>query len=192
MKTFSAATLLTLLTASLATADLTHREPPADGSLLYPYATSQYSVSSGALDYGTPNGLVFKDQVTSDISTLITFNFPAWTEGRQCEFSFHLRSHEEGGWATVSGTGEMDIFTTKGNPTRDTTDWPRESTRDGDLARIKAVIGGPAEVVMAFVDKSTFPCPAGKILTAEMVPTGDSDHVEWDVYTEGPQIRVYS
>ncbi|KAI9855527.1 MAG: hypothetical protein M1813_009755 [Trichoglossum hirsutum] len=157
-----------------------------NGTTLYPYATSTYAVWSGAVTYGTTYGLIQKTQKTSDITTLATFDFPASTAGKKCAFNFRLSNS-----ATVTGTGQADVFTTLDNPKGSTTDWPQGNQRDNHVARIQAVKGGEATLVMGFGHEGPFDCPAGHRYTAELVPTGDYDEIRWDVYTEGPEIVVY-
>ncbi|KAH0556622.1 hypothetical protein GP486_005542 [Trichoglossum hirsutum] len=191
MKFATAAALVPFLAAFTSAVPTPQNSPPPhrdsnNGTIIYPYATSTYAVWSGAINYGTNYGLVQKTQTSSDISTLVTFDFPASTAGRKCAFNFRLTNS-----ATVTGTGQADVFTSLDNPKGSTTDWPQGNLRDQNAGRIQAVKGGPATLVMAFGNQGPFDCPAGHRYTGELVPTGDYDEIRWDVYTEGPEIIVY-
>ncbi|KAI9764685.1 MAG: hypothetical protein M1839_005785 [Geoglossum umbratile] len=187
MKTAVVASILSCLalTSAAPTARSTPPYRPSTNYTLYPYATSTYAVWSGAITYGTNYGLVQKTQTSSDITTLVTFDFPAWTAGKKCSFGFRL-----GNTATVTGTGQADVFTSLDNPHGSTTDWPQGNQRDQHLGRIQAVKGGSAVTVMDFGNNTPFDCPAGHRITGELVPTGDYDEIRWDVYTEGPELTV--
>ncbi|KAI9774071.1 MAG: hypothetical protein M1840_005164 [Geoglossum simile] len=190
MKTAIAASVLSLLALTSSAAPTPDTTPPyraSTNSILYPYATSLYSVWSGAITYGSAYGLVQKTQTSSDITTLVTFDIPAWAAGKKCAFNFRLSSS-----ATVTGTGQADVFSSLDNPHGSTTDWPQGNLRDQHLGRFQAVVGGEATVVMEFGGQNSFDCPAGHRITGELVPTGDLDEIRWDVYTEGPELSVYA
>jgi Ubiquitin 3 binding protein But2 C-terminal domain len=186
MKTAFAASLLSLLALSSAAPTTPPARTSSNSSIIYPFATSLYAVWTGAITYGSTYGLIQKTQTSSDISTLVTFSFPASTQGKNCAFNFILSNT-----ATVTGTGQADVFTTLANPTGSTSSWPPGNQRDLDLGRIQAVIGGPATSVMDFTGQNPIPCPAGQTITLELVPTGDLDMIKWDVLSEGPEVDVY-
>jgi hypothetical protein len=184
------ASLLASVSLAAPAAQIPRGAPPSradiNGTTIYPFATSTYAVWTGAITYGTSNGLVQKTQTSSDISTLVTFEYPSWTAGKQCTFGFSLSSS-----ATVTGTGQADVFSSLENPTGSTTGWPPGNMRNNDLFRFQAVVGGQATLVVQYGGAAgPFSCPSGQTLTYEIVPTGDLDEIQWNVDIEGPEIDV--
>jgi len=150
---------------------------PGPPGVLAPDAISQYHVWTGAIDYNTGVGKIFKDQVTSDISTLLTFTFPPETAGKSCSIELVLNSA-----STLTGTPAFDIFSSLYPATSSTTSWPPGNGRDQDLGRADAVIGGFAiyEPPPFPQIAANFPCPApGTVQGYELVPTGDQTDIEW-------------
>jgi Ubiquitin 3 binding protein But2 C-terminal domain len=148
----------------------------APGSnIIKPTTRSQYEVWTGAVHFNVPNGKIFKNGHTTDITTLLTFDIPADAQGKTCEFHFALDTA-----STVSGSGQFDVFTSLAPATKDTTTWPQGNLRDQYGGRMKANLGGEATWVDGFPQPGkSFPCPAGLKVAGELVGTGDVDDIEW-------------
>ena len=164
--------------------------PGAPGSnsgsnILRPSVTSQYEVSTGAVTRFTPNGIISKDGKTSDITMLLTFDFPAASAGKMCSFHFDLdRATSE-----VAGTGQFDVFTSLAPAQMDTTSWPSGNLRDQHIGRMQAVAGGAATWVEGFPTfGQSFLCPAGQTYGGELVGVSDFDYIQWLARTDGPYI----
>ncbi|KAF4630925.1 hypothetical protein G7Y89_g7216 [Cudoniella acicularis] len=156
---------------------------PADNAII-PSVLSQYTVSTGAINFDASFGDISKDGVNSDITTLLTFDIPASLEGLTC--SFHLVLD---GTASVNGTGQFDIFTSQAPATQDTTSWPSGNLRDNYAGRMQAHVSAEAQYVDGFPnDAQSFPCPAGHLLAGELVGTGDFDFIFWDQNISGAYI----
>ncbi|KAI9868908.1 MAG: hypothetical protein M1813_002730 [Trichoglossum hirsutum] len=185
---FAASALLSFLSLASAAPTLNGRGYPAvhspagGSSTIYPIASSTFDASSNALTYGGDYGVVKRTQGSHDISTLITFDMPTSFAGKKCQFDFPLTSS-----AIVDGTGQIQVFTSRYEPVGDATLWGTQ--RDQDLGRVQAVNNGPSTGINGFSSPVTFDCPIGHY-TIELVPTGDNDDVEWNVYTEGPEITA--
>jgi hypothetical protein len=131
-------------------------------------------VWTGAIDYNTGVGKVFKDGQTSDITTLLTFDFPAASQGMTCEFHFYLD-----GTAQLSGSGLVDVFTSLAPATAGTTSWPSGNQRNQQVGRLSAANPGEATYVAGFPNAiQSFPCPQGTY-AIELVGVYDQDDVEW-------------
>ncbi|PGH28256.1 hypothetical protein AJ80_00147 [Polytolypa hystricis UAMH7299] len=179
MKAFTSALLAAILGATTAlAAPLIARET----STIYPTVISQYNIWTGAVDFDTQQGLIFKDGREPDKTTLVTFDFPAWTEGKQCTFVFDLDSS-----ATVSGSGLFDVFSSIQPATESTQDWPSGNLRGQHLGRMRAHAPGRATVEFG---NQPFDCPTGKTMPTELVGVYDIDHIAWDRDFAGPSIIV--
>jgi hypothetical protein len=149
--------------------------PFSQPNIIRPSARSQYDVWTGAVHYNSANGKIFKDGKTTDVSTLLTFNFPDVTKGQRCEFHFYLDST-----ATLSGTGTFDVFSSLAPATQSTTTWPNGNLRDQYGGRMQANKPGDAVFLEGYGNKAqVFDCPSGSVYGAELVPTGDVDDIEW-------------
>ncbi|KAM0720757.1 hypothetical protein Q7P37_004894 [Cladosporium fusiforme] len=80
-----------------------HALSPKTNPPIRPCVTSQYDVWTGAVRRDEINGKIFKDGRKTDVTTLLTFNFPPETEGKTCSFHFDPAP-------TVSGSGQFDVF----------------------------------------------------------------------------------
>jgi hypothetical protein len=157
--------------------------------VLTPIVRSQYEVWTGAIEYNTGTGEVFKNGITSDITTLLTFNFPASLAGMTCEFHFYLDPT-----ATVSGTGEFDLFTSQAPPTQDTTSWPSGNLRDQYAGRMQTYAPGEAAWVQDIAAAGKVcQCPDTAMLYAvELVGVGDVDEVAWNPAAgSGAYVKYY-
>src|SRR5437773_1456241 len=93
---------------------------------LYPVATSQYNVWTGAVNFKTKTGLIQKTGGKSaDITTLVTFDIPEDVGGKQCELIFELDST-----ATATGSRRAQVFSSQKPATEDTSSWPNGNLRD--------------------------------------------------------------
>jgi hypothetical protein len=162
--------------------------PTTEGSnIIRPTVTSQYAVWTGAVRYKTQNGNIFKDGRTTDITTLLTFDFPPASAGKTCSFHFNLSSDPK---AKVSGTGQFDVFTSLAPAAYSTTSWPSGNLRDNHFGRMTAHLSGEATWVDGFsTSGKSFPCPAGRTYGGELVGTGDADRIEWLAANAGPYIK---
>jgi hypothetical protein len=152
-----------------------------------PTRTSQYDVWTGAVRYSEQRGKIFKNGRTTDVTTLLTFDFPAESDGKTCSFHFDLSSDPA---ANVSGTGQFDVYISLAPATRSTTTWPSGNLRDHHIGRMRAQPNAAATWVAGFPTfGQAFPCPAGQTYGSELVGTGDVDHIEWLASTSGAYIK---
>jgi len=153
-------------------------------TVLYPRVTSQYNVWTGAVDFNVNTGLIRKDGRNPDITTLVTVDFPASTQGKQCRFAFTLDSQ-----STFSGSAKFDVFTSLAPAAGPTTTWPNGNLRDQYTGRFQAQVGDATPIEHA---NPSFPCPAGQTLGGELVGVFDNDLIQWNVNTPGtgPKIIV--
>jgi len=183
MKLAASTAALAAILATSTAAPLVGRQGSSD--YISPTVISQYNVWTGAISFDTSEGKIFKDGRQPDITTLVTFDFPDWTEGRQCEFTFELDST-----AQLSGSKLFDVFTSLGPATESTKDWPHGNLRDQHAGRMRAFLPGFAEWVFGVGPSPKFDCPTGQTLAGELVGVYDVDHIEWDNSVAGPRIHV--
>jgi len=176
--------ILSLVAAAPVTRDSSPFNLP---NIIRPRARSQYEVWTGAIHYNTTNGKIFKNGKTTDVTTLLTFDFPAVTAGQSCEFHFFLDST-----ATVSGTGTFDVFSSLQPAKMSTTSWPPGNLRDKYGGRMQASKPGEAAFLAGYGnDAKLFNCPSNSVYGAELVPTGDVDDIEWTGGVAGAYILYH-
>jgi len=163
---------------------------------ILPDFTSQYTVSTGAVDFHTSRGLVsrFPQNGGKDITTLVTFELPEQYANNQCQLVFDFGSDSS---SSVSGTGQAQLFTSLAPAEKDTSTWPSGNLRNQHLGTIQVNAYGRATWEAgsgpgASVD-GKFPCSAiaGKIYGGEVVPVGDVDNISWAAGRDGPKILVW-
>jgi hypothetical protein len=152
---------------------------------LKPTDISQYTVGTGAIDFDVTNGKIFKadSDKGNSITTLVTFDFPLDSAGKDCSFTFELDST-----ATLTGSGLFDVFTSLKPADHDTTTWGPGNQRDQNVGRMSAVLNGQATWVAKFL-ADPFPCPAGTTKGYELVGVYDNDDIEWNNAITGPRIH---
>lgn len=168
--------------------------PPPNSTgdnIIRPGTTSIYNVWTGAVTYDSPSGKIFKDGHSADLTTLLTFDFPASLKGKTCEFHFALPASGSAS-GNPSGTAAFDVFTSLAPAGASSTTWPSGNLRDQYLGRMVAHAGAEATWVegMPMLVRA-FPCPAGVKIGGELVGTGDKDSVTWTVGAAGPYIKWY-
>lgn len=178
------------LTAAIAAAILgftsaipTPSSIPTGSDVIVPTTISQYSVWTGAINFNTGAGKIFKNGLVSDVTTLVTFDIPSAAAGKTCSLHFVLDST-----STLSGSAQFDVFTSLAPATMSTTTWPNGNLRDQYEGRMTAQANGEATWTDGFPSVPTFPCPAGVTLAGELVGTGDVDDIEWSQISAGPYI----
>jgi len=189
--TLAALAAILSFTSALPTGDGPNSPPP--DQVLRPTSLAHYSTWTGAVTHNASTGLIRKDNgQSSDITTLITFEFPASSAGSWCEFDFFLDSASP---YALEGTAQFDVFTSSQPASAvDSATWPSGNLRDHYCARLQAVKPGVADYLEGFATgERKFPCPAGAVVAAELVGVGDVDEIEWDVATgtDGPYIRMF-
>jgi hypothetical protein len=181
---------------SVSTPPPTVQEQQPIASIL-PDFTSQYTVSTGAVDFHTTRGLVSRvpQNGGSDITTLVTFELPSQYNNNQCQLVFDLGSDPT---SYVTGTGQAQLFTSLAPADEDTSTWPSGNLRNQNLGTIQVNAGGRAVWEAGSGPGATvngiFPCSdiAGKIYGGEVVPVGDSDTISWAAGSgDGPKILVW-
>ncbi|KAJ9654531.1 hypothetical protein H2201_008985 [Coniosporium apollinis] len=155
-------------------------------STIEPAAISLYEVWTGAVQYKVDEGKIFKSGKTTDITTLATFEIPAWTGGLTCEFVFELT---EG--ATLTGSKRFQVFTSQKPATASSKSWPSGNLRDQNLGTMEAVKPGRATIVEGPATSAFFPCPAGQTIAGELVGQNDQVDIAWNNKVAGPRIRVH-
>ncbi|KAL2002679.1 hypothetical protein VTN02DRAFT_6214 [Thermoascus thermophilus] len=186
---FSTAAIAALLSVASTIAAPAPNPPshPSTDKVLYPYATSHYHVSTGAIDYGVDTGLICKaDDNNSEVTTLVTFVVPQAWAGKQCKFVFELASFD-----TSTGSHEADIFSSIAPAGTSTASWPPGNLRDHQVARIFVTAPGVATLEQSFDKFPVLDCPAGAIFGGELVGVNDVDQISWSVVAgSGPRIEV--
>lgn len=137
----SLATLLSLTTAAPTYLPLSARFPTGP-NIITPSVISQYSVSTGAIDYSTDTGLVGKTGDGKDITTLITFSIPSGLTDKTCSLHFTLDPNDPN--TTVEGSGKIDVHSSlKPAPPYDVSAWgPPGNQRNQHLGRLQVIDGG--------------------------------------------------
>lgn len=144
---------------------------PTTGNIIAPSVRSQYYVSTGQIVYNTGLGLVQKTGTASDITTLVTITIPAAAAGKTGTFHFALDSA-----STVTGSGQIDIFTSLKPATASASTWPPGNQRNIQVGRIQAVKGGTATWVFG---SATFTIPAAGTYGYELVGVNSVDLVSY-------------
>ena len=176
------------LAATISLLTLVHAVPvpnpiPSGPNVVAPTTISQYAVWTGAINFGTPWGKIFKNGQTSDMTTLVTFNFPAASAGETCAFHFSLDNS-----ATFTGSGLFDVFTSLAPATETTTSWPPGNQRNDQVARLQAVVNEKATYVSGFPNSvQSFPCPSDT-WAIELVGVYDTDDIKWNGSISGPYV----
>lgn len=164
---------------------------------ILPDFTSQYTASTGAIDFHTTRGLVsrFPQNGGADITTLVTFELPEQYANNQCQLVFDFGSDSS---SSVSGTGKAQLFTSLAPADKDTSTWPSGNLRNQNLGTIQVNAYGRATWEAGSGPGASadgkFPCSAiaGKIYGGEVVPVGDVDTISWAAgLGDGPKILVW-
>jgi hypothetical protein len=162
---------------------------------LFPIATSQYNVATGAVSFHTSRGLVYRSPTDhgADITTLVTFALDAQYSSHLCQVVFALASAD----SSATGTLQAQLFTSLAPATASTTTWPSGNLRNNDLGSIQMVVGGYATWQVGTGPGATangfFPCSdiAGQLYGGEIVPQGDEVEVSWPAGMDGVSILIY-
>ncbi|KIW71737.1 hypothetical protein PV04_03872 [Phialophora macrospora] len=164
---------------------------------LLPDFTSQYTSSTGAVDFHTSRGLVsrYPQNGGQDITTLVTFELPSEYGSNECQLVFDLGNDPS---AYVAGTGQAQLFTSLAPAYEDTSTWPNGNLRNQHLGTIQVDVDGRAVWEAGSGPGATvdgmFPCSAiaGMIYGGEVVPVGDTDTISWAAGSgDGPKILVW-
>jgi len=162
---------------------------------VFPIATSQYDVATGAISFGTARGLVSRSPTNhgADTTTLVTFALDAAYSANLCQVVFGLNDPS----SSAAGTMQAQLFTSLAPATASTTTWPPGNQRNNDLGSIQAVKGGyatwlPGTGPLAPAN-GFFKCSdiAGQLYGYEVVPQGDQVAISWPAGTDGVSILVY-
>ena len=150
----------------------------ATGSnIIRPSVRSQYYVSSGRINYNTGFGYISKNQMTSDVTTLLTINIPPAAAGKTGMFHFAL---DNAASTTVTGSGLLDLFSSLQPATGPTTSWPPGNQRNNQLGRLQVAKGTTATWVPGFPTAAqSFTLPAAGSYGFELVGVYDKDLVSY-------------
>jgi hypothetical protein len=147
---------------------------PTGANVVRPTTRSQFEVWTGAIRFDTGVGKIFKDGRSTDVTTLVTFDFPAAAAGKTCAFHFFLDST-----AIVSGSGQFDVFSSLAPATANAASWPPGNQRNQYLGRLQVSKQSEATWVDGIPQTiKSFPCPTGT-WAGEFVGVGDQDDIEW-------------
>jgi hypothetical protein len=150
---------------------------PTTGKVITPSVRSQYYVSTGQIVYNTGLALVQKTGASSDITTLLTVKVPPAAAGKTGTFHFALDKS-----AIVTGSGQIDVFTSLIPATSSTTSWPPGNQRNIQVGRIQVVKGGTATWVFG---SATFTIPATGTYGYELVGVNSVDLVSFSGTNNG-------
>jgi hypothetical protein len=151
--------------------------PQVPSPIIRPSALSLYYVSTGRIIYNTGFTLVQKTGTTSDITTLLTVKFPPAAAGRTGTIHFAVDNS-----AAITGSGQIDIFTTLQPATSSTSSWPPGNQRNNQVGRIQVVKNGIATWVFG---SATFTIPAAGTYGYELVGVNDVDRVSFSGANNG-------
>jgi hypothetical protein len=141
----------------------------SDSSVIYPMMTSTYETWSGRINDGVTSGLVQSNPgVSTPVTTYMTFDIPSEAANKKCQFNLRLSDS-----ATVNG-GRAQVNT-----------WVDSLNHKGGTwaGQIQAVKGGVASL-------DPIDCLAGHKYTVELYQFAEVVEIDWDVYTEGPEIVI--
>lgn len=180
--TTTTATLLSLLT-TISAAPF----PGAPTKVITPTTLSIYHGFGGRIEYDTNYGLVQRKQGgNDDISTLVTFTFPADSKDKKCTFRFEL---DDATSSLDPVNPFVDIFSSLQPVVKSSAGWgPPNNGRDQQLGRLRVVKGGQATVEWG---NFVFDCPSGQTKGYEVVTTGDRIDLRFNKGADGPYI-VYA
>jgi len=157
-----------------------------------PVSLYTYDVGTGAINCKPDEGKgkIYKSDWDNGhhITTLMTFKYPAASEGKMCQFGFSLDKTD-----TLTGDkgGLIDLFSSLGPAPGCTTTWGPGNQRNQHLARLAPVLGGHAKYVqkpMTYLTQPT-PCKApGTYESFELVGVYDNVNVQWDPTVSGAYI----
>jgi hypothetical protein len=140
-------------------------------------------VSTGQINYNTGVGLISKDGMTSDVTTLLTINIPAAAAGKTGVFHFAL---DNSPYTRVTDSGLVDLFSSLQPATGSTSGWPPGNQRNNHLGRFQAVKGGAATWVAGFPTAAQgFILPAAGSYGFELVGVYDKDLVSYSGSNNG-------
>ncbi|EXJ75513.1 uncharacterized protein A1O5_00019 [Cladophialophora psammophila CBS 110553] len=171
-----------------------HDQPIAT---ILPDFTSQFTVSSGAINFHTSRGLVSRTHSSNgnDVTTLVTFELDEKYGGNQCQVVFDLGPDPI---SYVTGTGKAQLLTSLAPATADSESWPSGNLRNQYLGTIDVNAYGRASWEVGSGPGATvegrFPCSliAGHIYGGEIVPVGDEVTISWAATQgDGPKILVF-
>ncbi|EXJ63231.1 hypothetical protein A1O7_03678 [Cladophialophora yegresii CBS 114405] len=201
----TSSTLTMGVTSSASTSPVSSTPAPAPSSntgaqpvaSILPDFTSQYTASTGAIDFHTSRGLVSRlpQDGGKDITTLVTFELPTQYADHECQLIFDQGNDPSG---YVTGTGKAQLFTSLASADEDSATWPSGNLRNQNLGTIQLSATGRAVWEAGSGPGATvegkFPCSniAGKVYGGEIVPVGDADTISWIVGRgDGPKILVW-
>lgn len=159
------------------------------GNILYPSATYRSWVQSGNIIQDPQDQLlVVKNGVPAEETTaIVTFDFPADSQGKKCELLFELwadRDHS-------TGTKTLDVFTYT-DPPKVLSDFVAElKGRDVHVGRVVTPLQANATWTQSYYGYPTIDCPAGQQLGLQYVGAGDAVEVRWDIGVTGPRFRIH-
>jgi hypothetical protein len=114
---------------------------PPMPNVICPKALPHYDIWTGAVRCRASHGKIFKDSRTTDVSTLLTFDFPCESQGIICRFEVDLAAEAS---AIVSGSAQFDVFTSQAPATRNASTWLSGNLEDHSISRMTATAGAPA------------------------------------------------
>jgi hypothetical protein len=160
------------------------------GNYFTPSAIYNYDVGTGAIQC-TSTGLISKSTSNNghDITTLVTFTYPAAAENHKCQFFFYLDST-----ASLSGSKKIDVFTSLAPAPGCTTGWGPGNQRNVNIGRISAELNNYATWDATYGAYLTAPsdCKApGTQEGFELVGVYDNDYVSWNPTVAGARIVYY-
>jgi hypothetical protein len=155
--------------------------------------TYGYDVATGAIMcrptdiFGRVSVHKFPRNRGRDKTVLFTFRYPQYVRGRQCRIVFDLDR-----FATVRGTGQLDLFSSNAAAPGCTEGWGPGNQRGEHLGRLQARVNAPAEWIKSYSPlTSPGPCPApGTVQAYELVGVGDNDDVTWRPSAVGLKVLV--
>jgi hypothetical protein len=177
---FTIITLSSVLSLVTAAPTILTERWPSVTNILKSDVISIYYVSTGAITYNVPTGIVAKTP-NGEITTLVTFENTSLDLPSTCRLRFYLDNAN----TVLDGTKQVNVFSSRQPaPKGGSTGWGPGNQRDQDIGRFLLYKGGNGDLVQG---TESFPCPkkgAGPV-GFEVVPVGDVDRVEWSAALSG-------
>ncbi|KID69020.1 uncharacterized protein G6M90_00g054170 [Metarhizium brunneum] len=180
-----------LITVIYLAASALAQVPPGWTNVFSPSNLYIYDVSNGAISDLSPTALVFKSPTNGgrDKTTLLTFKYPAGTNGKQCQlfFNFDQAADATSRW---DGSGRLDIFSSNSVAPGKTSGWPPGNQRNNHLGRWKKSATPWADWEATYGGLSVpQPCkPPGTVQGFEIVGVYDNTYVTYTNALSGVRI----
>ncbi|CAZ80318.1 unnamed protein product [Tuber melanosporum] len=163
---------LSTLASGLAVAD----QATLLGAIYFPDIAVVIKEDDPNTPFPTNSAQVSRRNGQHTVKTLLGFYLSGFAPGKDCKISF-IEPY------TSKGSRRMQLFTTIGYPTDNST-WNSKPSTNNHIGTFKASAPGPPRVIEDY--GLTFHCPTTPTKYGfEVQPVGDDDYVAWNIRTGG-------